>query len=387
MKRIGYIIPYLGTIQKSHSLMNSIKLLTRAGYLVDVIRFRHPNGNNNLDVSLSDLFPHGTIRDFSIPLEIESYGMRRVWRWLRFAGAIARRTWGKEYLCFFAVDHAGLIAASLTARLRRIPLIYYSLELWITRDHKQRIPLAHWQKSLEVLSHRQVWFTIVQDEIRAGVLSRENRARPGDMVIVPHSPMGEPYQGKGTYFRDKFNLGPDRKIMLSAGSTNASNLALELARAAQNWPPDWTLVLHGNLSLDGNYVTELLKLADGRRVVISTQQVPYAELPGLVSSADVGLAFYPQDNVNYFVTASGKIADYVKCGLPVVASDLPTLKLLVEKYHCGRCVAAPEAAREAIAQVLADYGAMRENAFRCYREGLEYSRAFQPVLDRLSALG
>jgi glycosyltransferase involved in cell wall biosynthesis len=382
MKRIGYIIPYTGNIQRSHSLMNSIELLRRAGYAVDVFKCRLDNHDSLGDVPISN----NGVTWHLMPLRREGYGVHRVLRWLRFSQWVTRQSKGKKYACFIAVDHAGLIIASWVARWREIPVIYYSLELWVAKDQRKHITLATLEKPLERQAHRRALFTIIQDEFRAEALARENGVSTDTMMLVPHSPMGEAYHGERTYLREKFQLPEDQRIILSSGSTNSTNQALEVAQTVRNWPPDWTLILHGNVSSNVNYEQKLRKIADGHRVILSEEQVPYAKLFNLVASADVGLALYPKHNVNHRMIASGKFADYARCGLPVVATDHPPLKKLMDSHNVGRCITTMDEVPKAIKEILSDYSRFQNNAYRCYSEALEYSQAFQAVLDKFAAL-
>ena len=63
-------------------------------------------------------------------------------------------------------------------------------------------------------------------------------------------------------------------------------------------------------------------------------------IPKIVSSAYIGVAYYGDATVNDRLTAfsSEKIAHYMQCGLPVIAHRNESYELLMQQHHCGEMV-------------------------------------------------
>lgn len=77
---------------------------------------------------------------------------------------------------------------------------------------------------------------------------------------------------------------------------------------------------------------ELLGVTDRVRFIPT---VPLAELPAYTASADIGVQPLENTCLNHFTTDSNKLFEYVAAGLPVVATDLPEIRLLVRGYDLG----------------------------------------------------
>jgi glycosyltransferase involved in cell wall biosynthesis len=118
--------------------------------------------------------------------------------------------------------------------------------------------------------------------------------------------------------------------------------------------------------------------------------VPYEKLDDLVLSAHIGLVFYRKElgaNFSQIAGASGKLAHYLRCGLPVICLDLPGLVKVVDRYRCGICVSEPGEIQSAIEIILREYPLYRMNALKCYEESYEFGRYFREVLRKIDEFG
>jgi glycosyltransferase involved in cell wall biosynthesis len=110
----------------------------------------------------------------------------------------------------------------------------------------------------------------------------------------------------------------------------------------------------------------------------------------LVASADVGLATYSLELLGYRATlmglASGKIARYLRCGLPVVATDLPTVRKYLERYDCGYCADDPAGFGALLPSITNRYGELSRNASRCFEELFAPDAYCRRISARLAAM-
>jgi glycosyltransferase involved in cell wall biosynthesis len=298
----------------------------------------------------------------------------------------------KRYLCHIGVEKHGLVWATYLSRLTGAPTLYYSLELYPTKNvfyqSKSLKALRFLRlRQLEKASHRRAQATIVQDPSRANELMRENGVERMENLFVPVSLPGPPLYKKSDYLRDLFSLSPQKKIILQFGVLGGLRLADEVASAAQTFPPDWVLVFHGLVRND-EIVERIRQIDKGNRIIVSRDMVPSDKLDELVSSADVGLCFYGRKHVNDYLVgfSSEKLARYVKCGLPVVAFDYPTFLQSVRDTGCGVCIPELSSLTDAISNILKDYEGFRERAFNTFLEHFEFNKQFEKVISYVSAL-
>ena len=68
--------------------------------------------------------------------------------------------------------------------------------------------------------------------------------------------------------------------------------------------------------------------------------VPLSELLHYTASADIGVQPIENTCLNHFSTDSNKLFEYVQAGLPVIASDLPEIRRVVNEHELGVLVPA-----------------------------------------------
>ena len=165
------------------------------------------------------------------------------------------------------------------------------------------------------------------------------------------------------------------------GGINGTTLALQTAIAASNWSNSWHLVIHGFSTPE--YLDKMSQAIKSHDVTVSSKLVSMNELSDLVASSDIGLALYPNSNTNMYEMTSGKIGQYFRCGIPVIANDFPNLVDVVEASNAGVCVPGLEAVPGAIDTILQNYEVFKENAFKAYPELYDFDLAFEPGITRI----
>ena len=89
---------------------------------------------------------------------------------------------------------------------------------------------------------------------------------------------------------------------------------------------------------DGNakkLLTELVHTHQLHSRVIFMPRMHYQQLYEYTSRATIGVSADKPICINYLYSLPNKLFDYIMAGLPVLASDLPEVKSIVEKYEVG----------------------------------------------------
>jgi hypothetical protein len=215
--------------------------------------------------------------------------------------------------------------------------------------------------------------------MRAKVLFESNDIEKQPVIMVPVSLRGNENHDKTRYFHIKFNLTGEKKIILYFGIINARyRLSREIADQAEALDSDQLLVFHGYGETQD--IRALTGMAPGK-VLVSTDLVPHDMITELISSVDIGLVLYSDDNYNNKLTAfsSEKTALFSRSGIPVIAFDNENYRVLMKSYRCGELINDINELPRAVVRILRDYDSYRKNAFLAYKEYYCFDRHFENI--------
>ncbi len=256
----------------------------------------------------------------------------------------------------------------------------------ITSSHET---LSRMEKQdLNVLQKADV--IITHDEFHREFLIK-NLMIPSDRImILPNATFTEINYYKSDFLQKRLGLLPDKRIILHSGGLGVWFKSKELAESTVNWPDNTVLVFHTSHKVDDDgYYQEISKKGYNGKVVFSTKPVSTYELDALVCSATIGIALYSKEILGYRAElmglAAGKIGNYLKCGLPVIATKTLSFQYITD-YKCGILVENEPEIAGAIAAILNAYDEFSTNARRCYQELWEPSKYLGTIGSELSAI-
>lgn len=388
MSRVAIVHP-AATFETHPTLRNAALLLARAGHRVDVFIRRHPTlvppqfEEDEIRVRFS---PDSVLRlrEMSLP----SRGLRLA---ARVGAAVIESVWLTKVLLrqrprlVIGVDPDGIVVAAAAGTLLRVPVAYFSLEILLGGEVSSlRLRLL---KLLERRASRRAAFVLVQDEERAEILRRENGLSESRFLLVPNAPLAATVGAGSRYWHERFGLPDDEKIVLYAGSYAAWTGLAEIIESTHTWPPGWSLVVHLRKKPPTPELERLQSRASDR-VLFSTEAVPQDALDELFAGAEVGIAFYvvqpdlwyAQENLRTVGLSSGKIAYYLRAGLPVIVNEGTSLAEFVREEECGVVVEQPEETGDALARIAAAYESYSVESRRAFRERLDFARGFDEVV-------
>ena len=385
------IVFWEGHLSIAPSIVSAMQLLARAGYEVDVFvrgadQELPPLGDVPATVHIFKAEFAGRVSSETARKTIKAKLGTTVGS-LSFLSYVLAKTRRRRYAAIFGVDAVGGAFAELVASLKKIPFYLWSLELSFERD--SRHPLKRLLKRLERRAARRAAWIVIQDDLRARAFLEENHPGHARVLLVPNAPVGSANVTTIDYLQRKLGISVGQRIVLHAGMIDPEILALELAQSVREWPQHYCLVLHSNFwkPFDDPYLARILQLQEPR-LYLSNEPVPTDQLDALIASAFIGLATYRDDlgpNYSLIVCASGKIPYYLRNGVPVICSDLPGMRDMMDAYQCGIAVRTVDEIPLALETISADYAAYRKGALRCYRERYEFATHFASVLEALKA--
>jgi glycosyltransferase involved in cell wall biosynthesis len=344
--------------------------------------------------------PSGLVEEFSrLPLfgRLFSGLLNKNWQQAtaaaldQFSQALKEQLRRSHYDIAFAVDATGLyvfeqsgIDASMLANI--------SFEiLKADVDDAGMLPLRLKDTEKKMLKEKVQW-VLIQDEGRKLALQKSLGITIPNHLFLPNSVSGK---SKGSietnYFHKLFDLDEETRIVLSAGMISEAVCSLDIAKEIGRWSPRVKVkcVFHERLEIpeDRGY-HEKVKEAGNGNVLLSLKPVPYDELDKVFASADIGLAIYNKsygENFSTIGSASGKLFQYIKHGVPVIVSNLPGLADLVEEYEMGIAVGSPSEIPRAIEKILEDRPRFSRNARKAFEENLNMDIHLDRVYQSLFA--
>jgi glycosyltransferase involved in cell wall biosynthesis len=316
----------------------------------------------------------------------------------RARGAVAAAQWGLTYLEYVgkALAHAlasgadsyeahdlpPLLPAVLAAKLRRRPVLYRAHELW--SETHARVRFARFWRLLDRALVPHCDEVVTPDERRSAIYRDEFRARHTPLTVRNCPPWRAP--AESTALREELRRRGVHAstVVLYQGLVDSMRCIEELAEASRAFDHGVVLTVVG--SGTGRWANPAAALAGHPRVVV-LGRVPYAELPALTASADLGVMLYRNDCRNNYLCAPNKVFEYMMMGLPVVAPGFPGIRALVEGEDVGLCVdpedpAEIAAAVNRLARDATARARMRGNGLRLSRERYNWELEVRPLLAR-----
>ncbi|MHC4533210.1 MAG: CmcI family methyltransferase [Planctomycetota bacterium] len=247
--------------------------------------------------------------------------------------------------------------------------IYYSLELYMKNDHfgldYPKYIMDKERKEIKIIKG-----LIIQSKEKEN-LFRKNYHLSDEIpsLILPVTYKGLSVKERSLTIREKHQIDRHKRIALHLGGIAEWFSCIELAVTFSKLK-NWVLFFQGYS--DQKYLTLLkgvLSKYNITNVIISKETYDDIEdVNRIIMSCDVGIAWY-NDISTGFRTAgksSGKIAAYLRFGLPIVAKKYPSTIEAIEKTGAGVCVDDFIEIPNALSQIDRDYEGYSENARREY---------------------
>ena len=223
-----------------------------------------------------------------------------------------------------------LFSNYLACRLKNKKLVYDSHEYFtevpelVNRPAVQKI----WKRIERGIFPRLKDVFTVNESI-AGLFEKEYGIRPHVIRNIPFK-----RDVKATKSRKDLGL-PENKfiIILQGAGINIHRGSEEMVEAMKQIEDAILLIVGG-----GDVIDVLKSMAEKPGIkgkVIFKPRQPYNELMQYTANADLGLTLDKNTNLNYRFSLPNKIFDYIQAGIPVLASNLPEIRKIIDRYIIG----------------------------------------------------
>lgn len=233
----------------------------------------------------------------------------------------------------YANDLDTLLPNYLVSKLKKIPLVYDSHEYFTGVPELENNNFARncWiyieKKIFPKLKHI---FT-VNDSI-AGLYRKQYNK---EVKVVRNVPLKTDFsRGKN---RIELGLPLEKNIIILQGAGINVDRGGEELIEAMNYIENTLLLIIGGGDVIDTLKTMTKNLGLNDRIVF-INKLPYSELMQYTSNADLGLTLDKGTNINYRFSLPNKLFDYIMAGIPVLSSDLPEIRKIIEKYDIGEII-------------------------------------------------
>ncbi|HRS02348.1 MAG TPA: glycosyltransferase [Bacteroidota bacterium] len=180
--------------------------------------------------------------------------------------------------------------------------------------------------------------------------------------------------------REKFQIDKSKKILLYQGVLLEGRGIMPMLNLAKS-RDDIAICLIG----DGKFRNEIEIYIKSNNIcskVFLTGNIEYSKLHSWTCSADIGMALIEPISYSYELALPNKLFEYLQAGLPVIATDLPAMKDVIDTYHCGIAVSkniSIDEVSQAIDKILNNYQYYHSNALAaakdlCFDNQIEFIR-------------
>lgn len=269
-------------------------------------------------------------------------------------GLLVARVRG-DYRLVLAVDNfAYLVASALFDNV-----VLWSHDFLTDDEPRSRSWIQRWIKRRVGRALARNHAIIIQDRDRLQLFCKTylDGVEPADVFFLPVSLL--PCQAAGTA------AGGPRPLLMQIGGINAwRSRSDELLADFQVNHDSYQLALHGFVEAG---IASAIASAT-HKPLLSAQALPPDEVFRAVSRCDIGFIAYNASNLNFFMVAraSGQLAEFLRCGKPVIAMGRSTLGDYLETARLGRSIQDFSQLAGAVREIHADlagYGLRCRRAF------------------------
>ena len=318
-------IVFLGNAQHDSRITNLTNSLKEDGCKVSIISFDWFISSEN--------FANDELKIFKL-----TKGKFSLIFYLHFALVLIRELFKTKADLYFAEDLYTLPFVATIAKLKRAKVYYNSRELYAFLGGLRHRPfLQSVVKSVEKFFITKVDLVLTTGEMDSEFIEKFYGIK--NTLVIRNIPLLQTPSAK-IDFRKLYGIADDKLILLYQGVLLEGRGVPIIMRTMAELT-NTVLVILG----DGEQKNNFQKLSGQLNI---SERVFYAgtigqrELINYTAGGDVGLSLIENISISYYHALPNKFFEYIMAGLPVLCSDLPQMKKIVEEFQVGESLNAED---------------------------------------------
>lgn len=278
----------------------------------------------------------GRKKQDSVPMGIRPYTTHRM-RLMFQRGPLFYLFFNLRLFLFLFFRRANLIvsndldtlwACRWASRMKGVPLWYDTHEIFC---EVPELSSSGWKKKVWERLERSIFPKLKYiSTVNQSIASYYEKKYGKRLKVIRNIPSITP----PAVVKSRKELGMPEKqhiLILQGSGINIQRGAEELVDAMK-WTEGVMLYIIGS----GDVIPELKRRARGLEKKIQfLPKMPFPDLMQYTLNADAGLTLDKDTNLNYRFSLPNKIFDYIRCGIPVIASSLPEIDRVYAEFRIG----------------------------------------------------
>lgn len=223
----------------------------------------------------------------------------------------------------------------------RIPLVYDSHELWQHRNLGTFDPPPFWIRRFDS-KIEQALIEYARDVITVSPsiinhLTEKFKLKP--ITLLRNVPEVNQNLNLATDIKEELGLDPGTFLMSYTGRITFHRGLEDIVKSLKQLPEEFHLLILGNFDPRFEVIfSQLVGSLGIQKRIHHVQAVHHSMVTKKLAGVDLALVAVVGQNLSYQFSLPNKIFEAIGAGLPVLCSDLPDMKALVQQYECGTVI-------------------------------------------------
>lgn len=242
----------------------------------------------------------------------------------------------RRFDAYLANDMDSLLPNYLAARMKGKKLYYDSHEYWTEVPELIHRPRT---RAIWLWLERRLFPRVdAAATVNRSIADAYRRLYGKEVHVIRNLPLRKPQPAE---------RAQPGKLIVYQGALNVGR-GLEMLIDAMDHLEGYRLWIIGYGPLQNDLQAQAAASAGADRIEFKGR-IPYADLPPLTREASLGLSIEEDRGMSYHFALPNKLFDYIQAGTPVLVSDLPEMRRVVEAHGVGETLGAEERNPEALA--------------------------------------